>query len=174
MHFRASQCYFLGRASNRHRTEAGSVSWCHKGFSSQSQLSARLSFDVYTPPCANTRIRICAHGKDPVVHVRVRWIKETLKTSSMHRGLGIATLSQLALPMESNPNFAMREIPSGQHSYTVTLIIAPDCCTFTFTSTFTHPLTARVVRTPQMASSSCFCQRLGSYRALQVLQRCVL
>ena len=164
----------LVRAWDRHAADAGSIPRCGKGFFSQSQLSLQTFLRCPHTPCAIACINICVHGKDPVVHVRVRWIKETLKTSSMHRGLGIATLSQLALPMESNPNFAMREIPSGQHSYTVTLIIAPDCCTFTFTSTFTHPLTARVVRTPQMASSSCFCQRLGSYRALQVLQRCVL
>ena len=33
-----------------------------------------LSYGVRTPPCAIVCIYICAHIKDPVVHVRVRWI----------------------------------------------------------------------------------------------------
>ena len=37
----------------------------------------RLSFDVCTPPCAIACINICAHDKDPVVHVGVRWIMAT-------------------------------------------------------------------------------------------------
>ena len=39
----------------------------------------RLSYYVRTPPCAIPCIYICAHFKDLVVHVRVRWIMETLK-----------------------------------------------------------------------------------------------
>ena len=46
---------------------------------SPSQLSCRLSYRVRTPPCAIARINICAHVIDPVVHIRVRWIIETLK-----------------------------------------------------------------------------------------------
>ena len=34
---------------------------------------------VRTPPCAIACINICVHVKDPVVHVRVQWIMETLK-----------------------------------------------------------------------------------------------
>ena len=38
--------------------------------------NCRLSYGV---PCAIACIYICAHVKDPVVHVRVRWIMGTLK-----------------------------------------------------------------------------------------------
>ena len=34
---------------------------------------------VRTPPCVIACINVCAHVKDPVVHVRVQWIMETLK-----------------------------------------------------------------------------------------------
>ena len=40
-----------------------------------------------------------ANVKDQVVHVR------NTETPSMHRRMGSATLSQLAFPMEGNPNF---------------------------------------------------------------------
>ena len=39
-------------------------------------FQCRLSFGVRTPPCAIVGINICAHDKDPVVRVRVRWIME--------------------------------------------------------------------------------------------------
>ena len=50
-------------------------------------------------------INSCAHDKDPVVHVRGRWIMETLKHLKMHRRLSRANLSQLAFLGESNPIF---------------------------------------------------------------------
>ena len=67
---------------------------------------------VRTPPCAIACIiNICAHDKHPaVVHVGVWWIQKTLKkTPSTHRRLGIAILSQLAFPGESNPNFPLEK-----------------------------------------------------------------
>ena len=42
-------------------------------------FQCRLSYGVRTPPCAIACINICGHVKDPVVHVRVRCIMETLK-----------------------------------------------------------------------------------------------
>ena len=54
---------------------------------------------------------ICAHVRDVVVHVRVRWIMETLKQTSVHPRLGSATLSQPAFPGESNPNFPQEKSP---------------------------------------------------------------
>ena len=42
-------------------------------------FQCKLSFSVRTPPCAIVCINICAHVKEPVIHVRVRWIMETLK-----------------------------------------------------------------------------------------------
>ena len=76
-----------------------------RDFSPRVHFQYRLSYGVRTPPCAIACINICAHVKDPVVHVRVRWIMETLKTASMHRKLGSTTLSQLAFSGEGNPNF---------------------------------------------------------------------
>ena len=40
-------------------------------------FQCRHSFGVRTPQCAIACINICAHVKDPVVHVRVRWIMAT-------------------------------------------------------------------------------------------------
>ena len=64
-------------------------------------FSADSLMCVSTPLCAVACINICAHFKDvkdPVVHVRVRWIMENTKTPSMHLGLVSVTLSQLTLP----------------------------------------------------------------------------
>ena len=60
--------------------------------------------------CINICKHVTDHVKDPVVHVRVRWIKET---HSMHRRLGSATLSQLAFPRGKQPEYPMRENPFG-------------------------------------------------------------
>ena len=46
-------------------------------FSPGVDFQCRLSYGVRTPPCAIACINTCAHVKDPVVHVRVRWIVET-------------------------------------------------------------------------------------------------
>ena len=91
-------CGSVGRASDRHAADAGSIPRCGKGFSSNSQLSVKTFTCVRTSPCAIAGINVCTHVKDPVVHVRVRWIMETQKTPSMHSRLGSATLSQLAFP----------------------------------------------------------------------------
>ena len=48
-------------------------------FLPESTFSADSLTCVRTPMCANACVNICAHVKDPVVHVRVRWIMETLK-----------------------------------------------------------------------------------------------
>ena len=61
-----------------------------KVFSPRVNFQCRL-YDVGTSPCAIACISICAHVKDPVVHVRLLWITETLKTPSMHRRSGSVT-----------------------------------------------------------------------------------
>ena len=76
-----------------------------RDFSPTVNFQCRLSYVVRALPCAIACIYICVHVKDLVVYVRFRWITETLKTPSMHRRLGSATLSQLAFPREGNPNF---------------------------------------------------------------------
>ena len=50
-----------------------------RDFSSRVNFQCRLSYGVRTPPSAITCIYSCALVKDPVVHVRVWWIMETLK-----------------------------------------------------------------------------------------------
>ena len=74
------ECGSVGRALNRHAADACSIPQCSKGFFSQSQLSVHtLLRCLCTPPCAIACSNICVHIKDPVVHVRVQWIMETLK-----------------------------------------------------------------------------------------------
>ena len=68
-------CNSAGRAPDLHAADAGSIPRCDTGFFSQSHC--RLSFGVCTPLCATACINVIAHVKDPVVHVRVRWIMET-------------------------------------------------------------------------------------------------
>ena len=46
-------------------------------FLPRDDVQCRLPFGVHTPSCAILCINICAHDKDPVVHVRVRWIMAT-------------------------------------------------------------------------------------------------
>ena len=48
-------------------------------FAPRVNFQCRLSYGVRTSPVCNHMHYICAHVEDPVVHVRVRWIMETLK-----------------------------------------------------------------------------------------------
>ena len=47
--------------------------------SARVHFQCRLSYNVPTPTCAIACINVCAHVKDPVVHVRVLRLIETLK-----------------------------------------------------------------------------------------------
>ena len=51
-----------------------------RDFSPRVNFQRRLSHSVPAPLYAIACINICAHVKDPVVHVRVWWITETLNT----------------------------------------------------------------------------------------------
>ena len=55
------------------------------------------------------------HVKDPVVHVRVRWIMETLK----HTAYTVDWVAPLAagFPWGKQPGFPKREIPMGQYNW---------------------------------------------------------
>ena len=118
-------CSSVGRASDWRTADAGSIPRCGKGVFSTPRVNfqCRFSYGVRTPPhpfpvCAIACINIYEHVKDPVGHVRVRWIMETLKHLSMHRRLGSATLSQLAFSGgEKTPEFSIGEIPLGQDSW---------------------------------------------------------
>ena len=48
-----------------------------RGFLPRVIFQCRLSLRVHTPPCAIPCITTYVHIKDPVVHVRVRWIMGT-------------------------------------------------------------------------------------------------
>ena len=74
-------------------------------FLPESTFSAHsLSVSVH-PLCAIACIYIGVHVQDPVSPHQSSVDYENIKTPSMHRRLGSATLSQLAFPWESNPNF---------------------------------------------------------------------
>ena len=73
------------------------------------------TFGIRTPPCAIACIYICVRVKDPVVHVRVRWIMETLK----HLACTVGWVAQLCSSWRSpgkQPEFPLGEIPMGQYS----------------------------------------------------------
>ena len=57
-------------------------------FSPRVNFQCRLSYGVRTTPCTIACTSICAHVKDSVVHVRVRWIIETLKHPACTPGWG--------------------------------------------------------------------------------------
>ena len=76
-------CSSVGRASNRHAADAGSILRCGKGiFLPESTSSADSPRCVCTPPCATAYINISAQVEDPVVHVRVCRIMETPQHSA--------------------------------------------------------------------------------------------
>ena len=63
-----------------HAVDAGSIPRWGKGyFSPRLDFQCRLSYGVRTPLCAIAFIYIRVHVKDPVVHVGVQWVMETLK-----------------------------------------------------------------------------------------------
>ena len=74
-----------------------------RDFSLKVNSQCRLSFNVHTPPCATARINICAHIKDPVVHVRVWWIMEALKHLACTEGL-VAWFCRSWLSLGKIPN----------------------------------------------------------------------
>ena len=79
----------LVRASDHHAADAGSIPRSGKGLFSQSQLSVQTLLRVSVHPSVQSHAVDYGNTKAP----------------SMHSRLGSATLSQLALPRESNPNF---------------------------------------------------------------------
>ena len=68
----------VGRASDWHAADAGSITRCGKSTFSADSLTVSVH-----PPCAVACISICAHVKDPVVRVRVRWIVATQNIPSI-------------------------------------------------------------------------------------------
>ena len=76
-------CSSVGRASDGHTANAGSIPQYGKDFFfPRVKCYCRFSDGVRISPCATACINICAHVKDPVVHARVRRIVETLKQTA--------------------------------------------------------------------------------------------
>ena len=84
-------------------------------FSPTVNFQCRLSYGVRKPPCAIARNYVCAHVKDPVFHVRVRWIMETLKHPACTLGW-VARLCRSWLSRGRQPEFPLGDIPLGQYS----------------------------------------------------------
>ena len=74
-----------------------------RDFSLRVKFQCRLTYRVHTLLCAVACIYLCAHARDPVVHVRVRWVIETLKHPACTLGL-VVWLLQLVFPGEGNLN----------------------------------------------------------------------
>ena len=84
-------------------------------FSPRVNFQCRLSYGVRTPPCAVACVSICEHVKGPVVHVKVRWIMETLHPACT---VGwVRLLSRGWFFPGKDPEFSMGKIPMGQYSY---------------------------------------------------------
>ena len=78
-------------------------------FSPRLNFQCRLSHGVRTPPCAIACVNICAHVKDPVVHVRVRCIMETLKHPACTLGWVSRHCSSWLSPGKGDPNFPWKK-----------------------------------------------------------------
>ena len=71
-----------------------------RDFSPRVNFQCRLSYGVRTSPCA----------KDAVVHVRVRWITETLKHSACIGGWAARLCYRWLSPGKGNPNFPQKKL----------------------------------------------------------------
>ena len=83
-------------------------------FSPSVNFQCRLSYVVRTPQYAIACINICAHVKDPVVHVRVQWIMKTLKhpAGTVDR---VARLCRSWVSPRKQPKFPMGQIRKAQY-----------------------------------------------------------
>ena len=89
-----------------------------KDFSPRVNFQCGLSDGVRTPPCSIAGINICVHVKNPLVHVSVRWIMESLKHPECTVGWQRDSVAA-GFPQRKQPKFAMGEITMGQHSYEI-------------------------------------------------------
>ena len=76
-----------------------------RDFSPRVHFRCRLSYGVRTLPCAIACFKLCAHVKDLVDHVRVRWIMETLKHSACTVGWVARLCRSWLSPGKSKPLF---------------------------------------------------------------------
>ena len=109
-------CSSVGRASDRHVANAGSIPRCGKGFFSQSAFSAD-SLTVFVHPRVQSHAftsGTCSRSRSPC-QKSVDY--ENTETPNMHPRLGSATLLQLAFPGETNPKFPWEK----SHCWTIPL-----------------------------------------------------
>ena len=85
-------------------------------FFSRVNFQCRLSDVVRALSCAIACINICADSKDPVVHVRVRWIMETLKHAARTVGWVARLRRRWLSPWKSTLIFHGRN-PVGRYSW---------------------------------------------------------
>ena len=115
-------CSLVGRASDRHAADPGSIPRCGMGFFSQSQLSVQtLLRCMYTPVRNRMYLQMCSL-KDPVVHVRVWWILETLKRPACTIGW-IARLSRSWLSPGKASRICHGRYPRGSYLMRLKLCI---------------------------------------------------
>ena len=88
-----------------------------RDFPPRVNFQSRVSKGVRTSPLAIASIYGCAHVKDPVAHVRVRWIMETLKHP-------VCTVGWLARPCRSwlSPGKAIRISHRRNSIWTIQLL----------------------------------------------------
>ena len=87
-----------------------------RDFFPRKKFQCTHSYGVRTPPCAIARIYICVHVKDSVVHVRVRWIMETLKHPACTTGW-VARLYRSWLSRGKAIRISHGRNPNGTKSY---------------------------------------------------------
>ena len=92
-------CSSVGRASDRHAADSGSIPRCSKGIFSQSQLSVQTLWRVSLHPLVQS------HALRSVVHMLCSVDYGNTKTPRLHLRLDSATLSLSAFPRESKSNF---------------------------------------------------------------------
>ena len=107
-----------------------------KDFSRRINFHCRLSYGIRTPLCAIACICICAHVKDPVAHVRGRWITERQHPACA--GGWVARLCRSWLSSRKATRISHGIDPNGTTQFIIIIII--------------NPLTASVVGAPQMIS----------------------
>ena len=84
-------------------------------FAPRVNFQCRLPYSVCIPLCAIACINICAHIKDPGVHIRAQWIMETLK----HPACTIGCIAQLChnwLFLGRATQISHGRNPLGKHS----------------------------------------------------------
>ena len=105
----------VGKASDWHIADAGSIPQSGKGFFSQSRLSVQtLLRCLYTPLCNCMHLHLCARYRSRSPCQRSVNYGNT-KTPSMYCRLGSTTLVEAGFLKGKGPEFSVKEILTGQY-----------------------------------------------------------